>query len=537
MTLPFPKAVQILHRPQLITPDAAEHFAARLLSLDDRAFDRRANPLSMLRRLSAAWAKRPAAPVAMEDDDDDDDRPREPVKPKAYAPMWMGQPDAEGETGWVLKSGVGVLNIDTPLVENGFGFCGTFFHGYDTIQAAVQEMDADDRVKGIFIRWESPGGVVAPGIYDLTSHLQARSRDAKEGAKQILSYCDQACSAAYWLPAQTDRLVAPSVGVVGSIGAVMTHVSYAGMYEKAGVTVTPIQFGAHKTDGADFKALSDEARANMQAVIDNLGEDFLAAVEAGRGAKLTADMARATQARVYLATHRDASHSGLAQGFVDAIGPQPQAFAEFAAEVASSPFKIRVAASASARQPAAGAANSQEKSMKLDVTNTSALAKAMAGDPALAAAVAATVAGYKPRAETPPANPDDEDEDAADAATEDDKPDAEGEDEDADAEGEEEDVKAAAPAARKPSARVALAIRDLPEAQGREAQARKLGETPGMTVESAREILATAPKASRLASRMTDVALTAGGGKKETDEDRMMAAAYQAAGVVPRRVG
>lgn len=510
------RAANILHRPQLIREADAPYWAGRLLNLDPRAHERRANPVGIVSRLASLMGR----PMAMDDDEGDGEPRKQPTRPAAYQPRWLGDIDGEGEMGWTLKDGVALLNIDTPLVENGFGFCGTWFHGYDSIQAAFEEMDGDSRVKAIFVRWDTPGGVVAPGIYDLTAALQARRAEAKESAKPTWSYCDMACSAGYWLPAQTDHLAAPKVGMIGSIGAVLTHVSYAGMLEKDGIKVTPIHFGKFKTEGSPYADLSEESLAHLQAEIDELGEDFVAAVDAGRGAKLNAEAARASEARVFLGDHRNPEESALARGFIDAVMPQPEAFAalrEIAAKSGATPIPTRVGATAA---PAA----STETTMQ---TREQRIAAVMAG---------------KTSAKTAEEKLDEirkimDEEDDADAEGEGDDA-GEGEEEDAPAaEGEEEDAAearkpGAKPAAAKLDAATALAIIDLPEAKGREQLARKLAGKPGMTIDDAKEILASAPKASRLAEKISDPKLSADAPadarsevKKESD------AAIRAAGI------
>lgn len=102
---------------------------------------------------------------------------------------------------------------------------------------------------------------------------------------------------------------------------------------------------------------------------------------------------------------------------------------------------------------------------------------------------------------------------------EEDEADAEGEgddveDEDAPAaEGEEEEETTARAGNAKPAATidpaVAQAVLDLPEAKGREALARRLAFKPGMTVAEAKADLAAAPRASRLADKVTDPKLSA----------------------------
>lgn len=518
----LPKAIQLMDRPHLITPDGARHWGARLHAFDPRAFERR-NPLGLMQRVASLVGNRPAAM-----DDDDREPPKQPTRPAAYAPMWLGKPDGETEFGWTLKDGVALMSIDTPLMENGFGFCGTWFHGYDSIEAAIREADEDDRVKAMFIRWDSPGGVVAPGIYELAAMLQGRGRAAKEGAKPIHSFCDLAASAAYWVPAQTDHLVAPNVGIVGSIGAVWTHCSAAGYYEKTGLKITPVQFGKFKTSGADYRDMTEEELGHMQAVIDDLGEDFLAAVEAGRGAKLTAEKARETEARVFQAQHRNPEHSGLARGFVDAIATQRDAFGALVAETRKGSF-LPLPSGSTAAQAALPPA--------LPGSTAAAAAPTMETDMKLRAALLAAFSKPDAKSDTETlqeirklVNESEDDEAEAEVADE------ETDDEETPPEDDKPDARApkAKPAATVDPA-VAQAVLALPEAKGREKLAQRLAFKPGMTVEEAKADLLAAPKSSRLADHVTDPNLSAGGADDKRSEAQKVAhEALAFAGLLPK---
>lgn len=498
------KAAGLLNRPHLMRAADAPYWASRLANFDPRAFERRGNTLGIMARLASIMPR----PNAMEDDDEREPR-KEPTKPAAYQPRWLGPIDGEGEYGWTLKDGIALLSIDTPLVENGFGFCGQWFHGYDSLMAAFEEMDADNRVKGVFTHWKSPGGVVAPGIYDLTTALQNRRRAAKEGGKPTWSYCEMACSAAYWLPSQTDNLVAPKVGMIGSIGAVLTHVSLAGMYAKEGIKITPVQFGKFKTAGASFKDLTDEELAHLQAEIDELGEDFLAAVEAGRGDKLTAEMARATEARVFLAQSRKQEDSALALGFIDAVMPERDAFEALKAAVAAdaivpNPAPAAPKSAAPAATLAADAATLEKekdvKTKKQRMAEITALPASAMSDSDKLKEIQKILdePGDDAPAEDPPED--------APASAADEPP--------------EEDKDAKAAKAKMVDPAVAQAILALPEAKGREGLAQRLALKPGMTVEDAKADLAAAPRGSAMVNAVHDPKITGNGGAQLTQEQK-----------------
>ena len=102
--------------------------------------------------------------------------------------------------------------------------------------------------------------------------------------------------------------------MVGSIGVVVLHVNRAAEMRQRGLEPTLIHAGARKVDGHAFGALPDEVRADIQATVNGLHSIFAKGVGAGRGKRLTADQARATEARVF---HGQAA---IAAGLADRLG-------------------------------------------------------------------------------------------------------------------------------------------------------------------------------------------------------------------------
>lgn len=322
-------ASRYARRPLLIEPTAASALANRVLGVDERAFARPGRLQALLRKVGLAGTS--PRPVAMDDDYEYVPVPLE--QRLAYAPLWAGDVEDTGYC-WSLLQGVALMCADTPLVERGEDFCGVVYHGYDTLKAGIADAMADDRVKGVFLRLSSPGGVVAGGLTDLAAYMRSVRATGNSAGKPIWVYADMAASAAYWIAAQADRISAPAVGLVGSIGAVIIHENWAGALEKAGVEVTSVQFGPHKTDGAWFKALSPAALADLTAEIDQCGRDFCADVAEGRK-QLTVEALIDSGARVFMAKHDDESRSGLALGFVDAIESEEAAFQGLLARISA----------------------------------------------------------------------------------------------------------------------------------------------------------------------------------------------------------
>lgn len=510
-------AAKLLHRPHLVTPQAAEYWAGRLREIDGRAFRREGRLDALARKLGLG------RPRALEDDDIivADSEPQ-PTRPAAYAPMWMGEPDKQLDWGWSIKDGVAMMEIAGPLVEHGgWGLC-EFMHGYDTISAAIDELDADASAKGGIIRFDTPGGVVASGIYDLSAKLQARG----PGAKPIWAVCEMACSAGYWIASQCDKVLAPQAGLIGSIGVVMVHENHAGALEKFGIEITSIEApeGGFKTDGAWWKAMSEEGKAALQSDINELFNAFLATVEAGRGAKLTADKARGLGAQVFPAVHSDAARDAVAIGLIDGVMSEQAAFEAMKAEISATPIPATAgitAARAAQPKPAPVAGVSMEIEMKR-------------------AAKLAAIAGIRASAKTSDekideiekilAEPDDE----AEAADDGDEP-ADGEGAPA-AEDDKPDARTTGAKPAMVDATVAQAVLALPEAKGREALAQRLAFKPGMTVAEAKADLAAAPLGSRMAGKVVDPKISAADATDNRSEAlRLAESALAAAGFAPAK--
>lgn len=320
-------------RPLLMTADAAHDLALRIRSVDARAFERPSRISALLRRVGLSnGGKASRTTFAM--DDDGEGVPAVPIEEQlAYSPRWLGDVEDMGFC-WSLKDGVALMCCDTVLVERGDEFCGQVWHGYDTLLLAMREALADVRVQAVFLVMDSPGGVAGSGLPELAAFM--REARAAAGGKPIWIYARMACSAAYWIAASGDRVLAGQFAYVGSLGAVVGHENISGALEKAGIEITTIEFpeGALKTEGARWKALSAAGRAAWQSDINQLGETFFADVTAGRS-QLTHDAMMAMGADAFMAQHADAARSGLALGLVDEIATEEEAFALLVAHISA----------------------------------------------------------------------------------------------------------------------------------------------------------------------------------------------------------
>ena len=194
---------------------------------------------------------------------------------------------------------------------------------YETMGEEIERLAADPEVDGILLEVDSFGGEAA-GCFDLADRIR------KAGAvKPIVGVASQyAMSAGYALLSQAATIFIPQSGEVGSIGVVTTHIDRSVQAAQAGIKVTHIYAGKHKVDGSPFSALDPEVAARLQADVETLYDQFVNVVSEGRGARLTAQAARDTEALTYI------GQAAVDAGLADHVGDTAMALDALRGEIA-----------------------------------------------------------------------------------------------------------------------------------------------------------------------------------------------------------
>lgn len=146
------------------------------------------------------------------------------------------------------------------------------------IAANLRAALADPAVGAIVLDVSSPGGAVQ-GVEELAGEIYAA-----RGQKPLVAVANHlAASAAYWIATAADEVMVAPSGEVGSIGVFAAHQDFSRALEKDGVTVNLISAGKYKTEANPYTPLTEEARAAIQARVDDYYGAFVKAVARGRG--------------------------------------------------------------------------------------------------------------------------------------------------------------------------------------------------------------------------------------------------------------
>lgn len=206
---------------------------------------------------------------------------------------------------------IAVIYVDGVIV-GGRGQAGIFNEqgGTDRLIKQLREAKDDKNVKAVVLRLNTPGGS-APAAQEVGEEIQ-KVRAA--GKVVVTSMGDMAASGGYWLAASTDKIYANPATVTGSIGVYIPYSNWEGLYQKIGIHQEKIKSGPHKDILSPDRSMTPEEREMIQAMVDDLYQQFVDVVAAGRKMN-DADVKKLADGRVF--TGRQAKDAGLIDEFGD----------------------------------------------------------------------------------------------------------------------------------------------------------------------------------------------------------------------------
>lgn len=183
----------------------------------------------------------------------------------------------------------------------------------EDVGALLDNLIARPDVDSIVLDINSPGGTVSG-----TPELAAKIYNAR-GDKKIVAVANSlAASAAYWIGSAAQEFVVTPSGAAGSIGVWNMHIDQSKMLESVGVKATIVSAGKYKVEGNPLEPLGEEARAEMQRVVDEYYDQFVSSVAIHRGVTSSAVRSGYGEGRTLTASR------AVEAGLVDRIATMPQ---------------------------------------------------------------------------------------------------------------------------------------------------------------------------------------------------------------------
>lgn len=214
-----------------------------------------------------------------------------------------------GSGGDVVGKHTALIEITGNIEEEGSGSA-------DVVIPSLNKAFSDLGSVAVVLRINSPGGspVQAGAIVDEIARLRLAYPD-----KPVYVVVDEICaSGGYYIAAAADQIFVNKASIVGSVGVLMDGFGFTGTMEKLGVERRLMTAGGNKGFLDPFSPQSATHKEHAQHMLNEIHQQFIAVVRAGRGKRLkeTPD----TFSGLYW-TGAKAVDMGLADGFgtVDSV--------------------------------------------------------------------------------------------------------------------------------------------------------------------------------------------------------------------------
>lgn len=155
---------------------------------------------------------------------------------------------------------------------------------------SLRDAVKDKHTKGIILHSNSPGGspVQSAYVYEEIRNIKKEHPDLPVYAV-VSDICASGC---YYIASASDKIFVNQSSLIGSIGVLMDGFGFVDVMQKLGVERRLLTAGAHKAMLDPYSPPKADETQYMQGLLDQVHQQFISAVKAGRGDRLkeTPDM-------------------------------------------------------------------------------------------------------------------------------------------------------------------------------------------------------------------------------------------------------
>ena len=190
--------------------------------------------------------------------------------------------------------------------------------GSTTLLKAIRAIRADDNLRAIVLRIDSPGGSITAS--DVIWRELVVTRDQKPGRPLVASMSDLAASGGYYLAMAAPHIVAQPATLTGSIGIFAGKFVTGETYQKLGAHIESVSIGKNAQMESPVRPFTDGERAKLREQLRAFYDQWIQKVATARKMP-AARVEELARGRVW--TGAQARQKGL----VDALGGLDRAVA------------------------------------------------------------------------------------------------------------------------------------------------------------------------------------------------------------------
>lgn len=186
--------------------------------------------------------------------------------------LLVGQSDWGSE--YSSKNQVAVVYATGEIVDGG----SSSTINYEKLVPVITDLADNDKVKGMVLRVNSPGGAVfgSEQIGEALDYFQSK------GKTLAVSMGDYAASGGYWISCCADRIFADPLTITGSIGIFGLIPNASELAGKLGVHPQFVSTNPHAQFPSLWKPMNETQLAAMQKMVERGYDKFVARVAKGR---------------------------------------------------------------------------------------------------------------------------------------------------------------------------------------------------------------------------------------------------------------
>ena len=226
-----------------------------------------------------------------------------------------------------MRDGVAVIPVTGPIFRYANLF--TDISGATSTAMLARDITAaldNSYVRAIVLDMNTPGGE-ATGINELGNLIRAG-----RAIKPIKAYGGGTmASAGYWLGSAADEIIIDETAMLGSIGVVMSYMDTTERDAKSGVRA--VEIVSTQSPDKRIDPTTDDGRAKVQAIVDALGDTFVAAVAANRAVSVDKVLSDFGRGGVLVGA------AAVKAGMADRLGSLEAVIAELAGSASNSTRK------------------------------------------------------------------------------------------------------------------------------------------------------------------------------------------------------
>ena len=176
----------------------------------------------------------------------------------------------------VTETSIAVMHLSGAIVDGKKESPGSIVSG-PTVKA-IQEIGRDDKIKGVVVRINSPGGSATAS----EAIRQALAELAKK-KPTVVSMGEMAASGGYWVACLGVPVYAERGTLTGSIGVFSMKISFGTLLKRVGLHMENIALDEAASAFAPDRGWNEDDQAKLQKTIDDVYGRFLKLVSDSRG--------------------------------------------------------------------------------------------------------------------------------------------------------------------------------------------------------------------------------------------------------------